>query len=186
MKHSMAARLTALVLLATPGVLAPAIAQTQSPSGQPSEAGVFYTVDAAATVETVDPQARQVLLRLPDDSLVTLTVGPDVRNVAQLKPGDHVRARYIEAAVARLASPANEASQTALHSGSGGQVQGVGNVVAVDRSRNTVSIQAPHNTVQTITVHDPAMQHLLATLKVGDAVEVAYTEGVAISLDPAV
>ena len=41
----------------------------------------------AAIVEDVDPQARHVLLRLPDDTLVTLKVGPEAKNLAQIKPG---------------------------------------------------------------------------------------------------
>ena len=35
----------------------------------------------AAIVEDVDPQARHVLLRLPDDTLVTIKVGPEVKNL---------------------------------------------------------------------------------------------------------
>ena len=61
---------------------------------QPDVAGVFYTAEAAAVVETVDRQARQVLLRLPDQSLVTLDAGPELQNLNQLKPGDHAREVY--------------------------------------------------------------------------------------------
>ena len=42
--------------------------------------GGCHSRNTAAIVEDVDPQARHVLLRLPDDTLITLKVGPEVKN----------------------------------------------------------------------------------------------------------
>ena len=51
------------------------------PNPSPTAAAVVVAQEktTAAIVEDVDPQARHVLLRLPDDTLVTLKVGPEVR-----------------------------------------------------------------------------------------------------------
>lgn len=49
-----------------------------------------------AIAEDADPQARQVLLRLLDDTLLVLKVGPQVKDLLRPKPGDHVRTEYAE------------------------------------------------------------------------------------------
>jgi hypothetical protein len=167
----------------------PLSAVSQAAKVQPDVAGVFYTAEAAAVVETVDRQARQVLLRLPDQSLVTLDAGPELQNLDQLKPGDHVLAKYIEAAAVRLTNPkgghgtpgsaAAEAPATA-----GEQIHSVSKVVAVDEPRHTLSFTDANNKVQTIVLHDPSTVAVLKTLKTGDPVEITYTEGVAVSLTP--
>ena len=63
-------------------------------------------------------------------------------------------------------------------------MRAVGTVVGLDPSRNNISFISPNNTVQTVTVHDPNTAAVAMTLQVGDKVDVTYTEGVAISLQP--
>jgi hypothetical protein len=150
---------------------------------------VFYTAEAAAAVETVDRQARQVLLRLPDQSLVTLNAGPGLQNLDQLKPGDHVLAKYIEAAAVRLTIPngvhgAPVSAAASAPATAGEQIHNVSKVVAVDQPRNTLSFTDTNNKVQTIVLHDPSTIAVLKTLKTGDPVEITYTESVAVSLIP--
>jgi hypothetical protein len=182
-----------LVLVAALGLIwlgaSPPSAVSQPAKVQPDVAGIFYTAEAAAAVETVDPQTRQVLLRLPDQSLVTLKAGPEVQNLDQLKPGDHVLAKYIEAAAVGLSNakgdhgaPASAASGAPATAGE--QVHDVSKVVAVDQRRNTLSFTDTNDKVQTIVLHDPSTVAVLKTLKTGDPVEVTYTEGVAVSLTP--
>ena len=69
------------------------------PNPSPTAAAVVVAQErtTAAIVEDVDPQARPGLLRLPDDTLITLKVGPEVKNLAQINPGDHIIAKYVEA-----------------------------------------------------------------------------------------
>ncbi len=45
-------------------------------------------------VESVDYQTREVVLRDPHGELIDFTAGPEVQNLAQLKPGDIVNADY--------------------------------------------------------------------------------------------
>ena len=164
-------------------------AASQPAKVQPHVAGVFYTAEAAAVVETVDPQTRQVLLRLPDQSLVTLNAGPEVQNLEQLKPGDQVLASYIEAAAVRLTNPEGDhgapvSAAASAPATAGEQIHNVSKVVAVDQPRNTVSFTDTNDKVQTIVLHDPSTVAVLKTLKTGDPVEITYTEGVALSLTP--
>jgi hypothetical protein len=56
-------------------------------------------------IETVDPQAREVLLRgqsgAQTGKLVTLVAGRAVRRLNDLKPGDRVTVRYFQAFAAQ-------------------------------------------------------------------------------------
>ena len=184
--------LSKLVLVATLGLVGLG-AGLQSAVSQPAKvkpdvAGVFYTAEAAAVVETVDRQSRQVLLRLPDQSLVTLNAGPGL-NLGQLKPGDHVLAKYIEAAAVRLTNPKGDngtpvSAAARAPATTGQQIHDVSKVVAVDQPRNTLSFTDGNDKVQTIVLHDPSTVAVLKTLKTGDPVEITYTKGVALSLTP--
>ena len=57
---------------------------------KPEAAAALVASEATAIVESVDKHARQVLLHLPEDTMLTLTVPPDVKSIDLLKPGDHV------------------------------------------------------------------------------------------------
>jgi hypothetical protein len=182
-----------LVLVGALGLVgvgaSPESAVSQPANVRPDVVGMVYTAEAAAVVETVDPQAHQVLLRLPDQSLVTLNAGPGLRNPDQLKPGDHVLAKYIEAAVVRLTNPKSDngapvSAAASAAATAGAQIHDVSKVVAVDPPRNTLSFTDANDKVQTIVLHDPATVAVLKTLKTGDPVEITYTEGVALSLTP--
>ena len=140
----------------------------------------------AAIVEDVDPQAHLVLLRLPDDTLVTLKVGPEVRSVTQIKPGDHITAKYVEA---RLLAANETASASGpiqkMSAASGDTVRGSTTIVAVDLAKHTVSFVGPNNVVETIDVAGDAMIEAVTKLKPGDKADVAYTPAVALNLERA-
>ncbi len=156
-------------------------------TNQPPAAGPVVVAQERTTravVEDVDPQARHVLLRLPDDTLVTLKVGSNV-NLAQLKPGDHITAKYT---VARLIG-VNEASagsgQIQNMRADGDTVRGPTTIVAVDPQKHTVSFVGPNNEVETIDVAGDAMIKAVTKLKPGDKADIAYTPAVALNLDRA-
>src|ERR1700744_3245691 len=86
-------------VLVSSGVAHPIYGQTQP---KPVAAAVIVASEALDVVESVDKQARQVLLHLPEDALLTLTVPPDVKSIDQLKPGDHVAVKYSDATLIHL------------------------------------------------------------------------------------
>ena len=63
----------------------------------PGKATIAQAHTIVATVEAVDAAQRQVTLKGPKGKVVPLTVGPDVRNLEQVKVGDRVSVRYLEA-----------------------------------------------------------------------------------------
>ncbi|MEM7669056.1 MAG: hypothetical protein AAF317_07870, partial [Pseudomonadota bacterium] len=58
----------------------------------------------SAVVETVDLETRQVLLEAPDGRNFTITAGPEVRNLEQLKSNDRVEIAYYEAVALGMAA----------------------------------------------------------------------------------
>jgi hypothetical protein len=159
-------------------------------------AAVVATEEARATVETVDQQKRTVLLRGPTGALLTVHAGPEVRNLAQVKPGDRVVLRYVEAVAARIVRPGDPAAEstTSVARAAPGE-RPAGMIVDRDRVRvtiegvnpasNTAAFIGPDRVPRTVAVRQPAMQEFLRTLKVGDEVEVTFTEAVAVSVEPA-
>jgi hypothetical protein len=152
--------------------------------------------EVRATVETVDQQTRQVLLRGPTGALLTLHAGPEVRNLAQVKSGDQVVIRYAEAVAARIVRPGDpdpESTTTMARAAPGDRPAGlvVDNVrrrvtiEGVNPANNTVSFIGPDRVLRTVAVRQPAMQDFLRTLKVGDEVDITFTEAVALSVEPA-
>jgi hypothetical protein len=73
------------------GLAGPAFAQRR---GNPEPAAVGVAETHTAIVETVDQTARQVLLRGDEGSLHTVPLGPEVRNLAQLRSGDTVTVEF--------------------------------------------------------------------------------------------
>ena len=90
-----------------------------------------------------------------------MTVGPDVRNFDQIKVGDTVTARYVEALTLTLKKDGNRPAQHVRHpwprcapagerpaGAVGRQVEVTANVTAVDPKTQTVTLQGPKQTVE--------------------------------------
>jgi len=70
------------------------MAQEKKAAGKPG-----VVVDAAsitATVEVIDYDQGTVALKGPRGNIVVLKVGPDVKNLKQIKTGDRVTTKYFE------------------------------------------------------------------------------------------
>jgi hypothetical protein len=151
-----------------------------------------------AVIESVDPATRQVLLRGPQGGMVTVAAGPEVRNFGQLKPGDQVVVTYREALAAELAKPGSSAPPAQMvqrtSRAAPGSTPGAGaeqmirarvKITGINRQHNTVSFIGPAKIERTVNVTDPDMQNFLKTLKVGDEVDLSYTEAIAVSVEKA-
>jgi hypothetical protein len=182
-------------LLATQLLPSEALAQAQR---QPQGASVAYTTEAIATVQSVDQQSRMVVLRGPGGTVFEVHAGPAVENLSRVKQGDRVVVRYLEALAARLARSSqgggsateqlgisrHAPGQSAPTGTVGSQLSGTVTINEVDRAKHTVTITGPANRTETIAVRDPEMQRFVDTLKVGDRVDLVYTESVAVAIEP--
>jgi len=179
----------------------PALAQTQPAANaavvaasSPGQATIAATVSVSASVEAIDKATRQVTLKGPKGKLNTVTAGPDVRNFDQIKVGDIVTVRYVEALTLTLKKGGKELrgmteTPVAARAAAGERPAGVvanqtevtANVIAVDAKTQTVTLKGPKQTVE-LKVPDAGQFKLI---KVGDQIQAVYTEAVALSVDPA-
>jgi hypothetical protein len=143
-------------VLVSSGVAHPIYGQTPP---KPVAAAVIVASEARAVVESVDKQARQVLLHLPEDAV-----------------------KYFDATLIHLVkTTAASTAKPALGTSASGEIKGVRTVVGIDPSRGTITLADARNQVETLGVPDPSM---LATLKPGDNVDVIYKEAIDVSLEP--
>ena len=152
-------------------------------------------VTLTATVEAIDVAKRLVTLKGPKGNEVTVTVGEHVKNLPQVQVGDQVRVKYYEALAFRLVPP-GETTPSASATGAAATAQpgqkpaGVGarevsvtvTVEAIDRKGHTVTFKGPEGNSVTVKAQDPKN---LEKVKVGDQVEITYTEALAIAVEKA-
>ena len=162
-------------------------------------AGGSDAVTLKATVKAVDQQNRTVTLVAASGETKTVKVGPDVQNLAQVKPGDVVVARYTESeayvvAPAGTKSPDDMLALAAAQAAPGqlpaGGVAGLsvatGLVVGVNPTARTISVVNPDGgEVRTLTVKNPDYQKMLPSVKVGDTITAVVSEAVVLAVEPA-
>jgi len=148
--------------------------------------------EVSATVESVDLAARQVLLRREDGSFLTVKAGPRARNLAQVKPGDLVRATVTETlrlTLTRGAEPASGMTEDVARTPEGERpgivrvetAHIVGDVVAVDQAARTAGIRTPDGVVRTVPVPDDVD---ITRIHPGDDVTLTVTRRSAIAVGP--
>ncbi len=158
---------------------------------------VAKSVTAVAIVETTDPSTRQVLLSGPDGKLLTVTAGPEIRNFAQIQPGDRLVLTFRKAVAVQLAPRgaalpppsgvvgAGRAARGELPAGAGFvAVEVQVHVDAIDRANHTVTFTDPDGVTRTAELHNPAMIYFVNKLRVGDNVQIEYLQSVSITLHP--
>ncbi|MFL5333757.1 MAG: hypothetical protein ACJ8H8_11390 [Geminicoccaceae bacterium] len=190
MRHAtIAATLAAALLAAGAGV--PARAQ------QPGVA-VTRTEALTGTVESVNLNSREVVLRDQGGRLLHVVAGPEARNLAQLRPGDRVAIEYREAVAVEMVRPGDprppvEAAATGERAPEGARPGGtLGQLVrvrvsidAVDAATGRVTFTGPAGGAQTVTAQDPRMVEFVRNLRPGEEVDVTYTEALALRVEPA-
>jgi len=156
---------------------------------------VVETVEASATVQTVDKETREILLtdNMSGESFV-VTAGEEVKNFDQIDSGDQVKIAYSLGRAARMALPgqAGATTTTVIGAAEPGAKPGVaiGEVttmvlefVAYDAGTTQATIIDPEGVQRTVTVETPEGQEFASKLKKGDKVEVTFTEALAIVVE---
>jgi Cu/Ag efflux protein CusF len=151
-------------------------------------------VSVTAVVEAIDLDKREVTLKGPEGNVVTVTVGPEVRNLAQVKVGDTVTVQYHQALMLSLDKAGSgirertegvSGARAAPGEKPGGAVtrtvEVVATIQAIDAEKRTVTLRGPKRTV---TVKVPEEVNL-DNLKVGDTVRANYVQELAVVVEPA-
>jgi Cu/Ag efflux protein CusF len=151
-----------------------------------------------ATVTAVSMATREVTLRGEGGETQTIKVGPDARNLAQVKVGDRVTVSYYQGFTAqmRMHGKPNEGFQDA--SGAvraapgerpgGAAAQSTSSTVTiekVDAEGNSVTFHRPDGVTITMPVQSPEGRAFAKKLKAGDVVDVMYTEALAVDVTEA-
>ena len=145
-----------------------------------------------ATVEAIEAASRTLTLKKPDGTFVTTVVQPDVKRFAEIKVGDKVSARYYENVVVRLKAPgeadvdsggkATTPAEQMLPGGTRAKQRTISaTITAIDANVPSVTFTGPNGWKYTSRVQDKAA---LAKAKVGDKVDIVWTEAVLVSLEP--
>lgn len=182
----------AACVAASLGLVATALA------GEPAEApkgeAMMASVEVTATVTAIDQATRQVTVRTDDGEEHSFVAGEDVRNLAQVEPGDVLTVIYAEAlayevkkggsAVAPSTTVAGGRAEPGMRpAGAIGQQTTVTvSITAIDREIPAVTFTGPAGNSRTIKVLHPEK---LEGVSVGDSVEITYTEALAIKVEEA-
>lgn len=172
-----------------PRPTAPAAAPQALPSGI-VDAGAVTTT---ARVKSVDQQTRYVVLERADGSEVAFYADAQVRNLAQVKAGDEVRATFYESLAYEVKKPGTATPGATVTEGiarakpgekpAGIEAQAitmVATIVAIDKTAGTVTLRGPNGKTTAVKARDPRN---LERVTVGDLVEITYTEAIAIAVE---
>ncbi len=184
-----------LIALATATTLAatfPALADKHQ--GKMAEAGAMgETATVTATVQAVDLDKRIVTLKGPEGNVFDVKVGPEARNLPQVKPGDIVVAKYFEAVAVEVKKGGvgirGKETETAVSRAPLGEKPAgavattttiTANVTKVDPKKQVVTLEGPSGRSVNVKVKDPAV---FAQIKPGEQVEMVITEAFAIAVE---
>jgi Cu/Ag efflux protein CusF len=174
---------TLLVLAAL--VALPLVAVAQKPVTQ-TEA-----VEVTAKIEAIDKTARTVSLKDKDGSTDTIYCGPEVKRFDELKVGDTVTFRYHESIAYAIRKPGQPSSapkpDAAITRGTGPKPSGTiaqqdtatVTVKAIDAKTPSITVLTEDGRTVDFKVDKPKN---LEGVKVGDKVEVTYTQALMISV----
>jgi len=191
-----------LILLAALISLAALPAAAQKPdikggtvvASEPGKAAAVRAIEISAQVVAISKGSRTLSLKGPEGNVVDVVVGDEVKNFAQIKVGDLVVVRAVQALSLELqkvksgASGISEQTMAAKAkpgarpaAAAGREVTAIAQVTAVDPKASTITLKGPRGNVVTLDVRNP--DHF-KVVKVGDEVLVNYTEALAISVEP--
>lgn len=187
-----------LISTVTAAFLAAGCAQPEKPSATAIPVGsslpaAVAALEGTSVVQEVNKRTREVTLRRQDGSVMSVVVGPEVRNFNQIKVGDIVEAKAIELLAIAVGPAATQVRERRETTGRGDTrsalgekpaattqrtVEIVATVQAVDRKARTVTVKGAVQTV-TLKVGEDVD---LSSIKVGDNVYVVYIESYSISV----
>jgi hypothetical protein len=149
------------------------------------------TETLTASVEAIERASREVTLKKPDGTYATIRVPADIKRFDTLKVGDKITARYYENVVLNLQPPGAkpvDKDSTAATRASGDRAAGTvatqrtitATITKIDPNVPSISFSGPNGWTYSSRVQDT---QALAKVKVGDKVDITWTEALLISLE---
>ena len=146
----------------------------------------------SGTIEAIEASSRTITLKKADGTYVTTVAPPDVKRFAELKIGDKVSARFYETIVLTMKKPGEPdvdtatkkttPSEAALPGGTKAKQRTItATISAIDPAAPSITFSGPNGWKYTSRVQD---KDALAKVKVGDRVDITWTEAVLVSVEP--
>jgi Cu/Ag efflux protein CusF len=148
---------------------------------------------ATATIQAIDSTARRLTLRNEKGEEETFTVGPAVTRFDALKVGDKVKMTYYESLVFQVRKPGekpNPATDEAAFTRAKGALPG-GTIAR--QEKRTVTVKSIDTALPSITVTTEDGRTVtrkveekknLDGVKVGDKIDITYTEALLTGVEP--
>jgi hypothetical protein len=163
-------------------------------ASEPGKAGIARTIKVTAQVTSIEKATRTLTLKGPDGKTTDVVVGEEVKNFPQIKVGDFVVVQVVQSLALELmktkggeavgasggmatAKPGERPAAVAAR-----EVTAIAKVTAVDPKGKTISLRGPRGNTVKLDVQNPEQ---FKVVKVGDEVQVTYTEAAAVSVEPA-
>jgi hypothetical protein len=150
------------------------------------------SVSATATIQAIDKANRLVTIRDESGAEDTVYVGPDVKRFDEVKVGDKIKLTYYESLVMQVRKPGDPAptsgdkTSMARSTGAPGatlsrqQTTSV-EVLNIDQKLPSITVKTADGRTVTRKVED---RKNLDGVKVGDKIDITYTQAVVLALEP--
>jgi hypothetical protein len=170
--------------------IAAALAATAVPLSAQTKTVTGETKTMTATVEAIEASAREVTVKKPDGTYEVFYVPAGVKRFDTLKIGDKVTAKYYENMVLQVKAPGSKDVDTSAGAVTRSKESAAGTVAhqrtitatitAIDQKLPSITFTGPNGWKYSTRVEDKAA---LAKVKVGDKVDITWTEAMILSLD---
>jgi hypothetical protein len=177
----------------TSALVASALLLVSNPAAAQSRTIEGDSVSVTVTIEAIEQSTRTLTVKDDKGIFETIQAPAEMNRFSELKVGDKITARYYDNVVVRMKKPGEAAvdvDSAALTRGKGASAAGTAaaqrtitvTVTALDPKANSVTVKGPNNYMYSRRVRDKKTFNLL---KVGDQLDMTWTEAVLISVDPA-
>jgi hypothetical protein len=185
MKHLGVFLIAVVLVLSVTSTLA---AESQ---GFQSKSFTRETETLTATVEAIEAATRTLTLKGSKGNYVTIVAPEDMKRFSEIKVGDTITAKYYDTVVVRLKPAGEKSVDTATEAatpGTGAQPAGTlakqrvitATIDAIDPKVPSITFKGPNNWSYSSRIQD---KNVLKTVKVGDRVDITWTEAVLLSID---
>jgi hypothetical protein len=142
------------------------------------------------TVEAIEKSTREITIKRDDGTYDVFYASPEVKRFDSLKVGDKITARYYENIVLtmhRAGEPARDTdksdvtrAQATTGATASHQRTITATITAIDQNAPSITFTGPRNWTYSTRVED---KKALSQVKVGDKVDLTWTEAMIVSLD---
>jgi hypothetical protein len=149
------------------------------------------SVSMTVTVEAIEQSSRIITVKDDKGIYETIQAPPEMKRFSELKVGDRITVRYYENVVVRLKRPGEAAvdvDSAAITRGEGQRPAGTAavqrtitvSVTAMDPKTSSVTVKGPNGYIYSRRVAD---KKVFAQLKVGDQLDMTWTDAMMISVE---